>query len=362
MSKNIIICLDGTGNHFNHESSNIVTLTRVLIKSSNKQMVYYDPGVGTLSDPNFHTPLFKAISIYAGLAFGRGIINNVEKAYLFLMETYKDGDKIFIFGFSRGAYTARVLAGLIHGCGLLDKSHKNLLPHALNIYKKTKLDFEILNKFKKTFSRKCQVELLGLWDTVSSIGWFYNPRFFPFTTNNQSVRAVRHALSIDEKRILFRPLFWGNKFLNQQDVKECWFPGMHSDIGGGYLENESGLSKLSLKWMIQEIRSNKFNVLVDDDKYKKYVLGKDCNNVYCAPNIHSPMHETLTGVWLILQYLPVKTWNNEKKKKQFMFVKQYRNIEKGALIHKSAVERFQSGYYHPKNIDLGYTQHYKLLE
>ncbi len=232
----------------------------MLVKIPNEQVIYYDPGVGTLSDPNFTTPIFKKISIYAGLAFGRGILNNVKKAYLFLMENYEEGDRIFIFGYSRGAYTARVLAGLIHGCGLLDKSHKNLLPHALNIYKKTVLDFEILNKFKKTFSRKCEIDLLGLWDTVSSIGWFYNPRFFPYTTNNQSVKAVRHALSIDERRIFFRPLAWGDAFLKKQDVKEVWFPGMHSDIGGGYLEKESGLSKLSLEWMIQEIRCDKFKI------------------------------------------------------------------------------------------------------
>ena len=114
---------------------------------SPKQVAYYDAGVGTLADPRLKTPVAKRINKYLGMAFGRGLIRNVTEAYSYLMEYYEPGDHLFLFGFSRGAYTARVLAGLIHGCGLLEKGCQNLIPYALKLYTSEKPDFAVLASF-----------------------------------------------------------------------------------------------------------------------------------------------------------------------------------------------------------------------
>ena len=119
--KNVVICLDGTGNQFKEANSNVVKLFRVLQRDPRVQVAYYDPGVGTLADPDYKTPVAKKLNKAFGLAFGRGLTRNLEEAYAYLMDQYEADDRIFLFGFSRGAYTARALAGFIHSCGLLEK-------------------------------------------------------------------------------------------------------------------------------------------------------------------------------------------------------------------------------------------------
>ncbi|HED17756.1 MAG TPA: DUF2235 domain-containing protein [Gammaproteobacteria bacterium] len=123
----------------------------------------------------------------------------------------------------------------------------------------------IAEGFKRTFSRECPVHFLGLWDTVKSIGWIYDPVNLPYTMNNPSVGVVRHAISIDERRALFRSNLWGAG-TDEQDVLQVWFAGVHSDVGGGYPENESGLAKIAMQWMVEE--AQKFGLLVDLEKYK----------------------------------------------------------------------------------------------
>ena len=164
--KNIVICLDGTGNQFREEKSNVVKLFRVLRRDPNMQIAYYDPGVGTLADSDYKMPIVKKLNKMLGLAFGRGLTRNIEEAYSYLH--YEPDDAIFVFGFSRGAYTARALAGFIYSCGLLEKGCQNLIPYAMKLYKTKKVDFEILQKFKTTYGRSCNIDLLGLWDTVST--------------------------------------------------------------------------------------------------------------------------------------------------------------------------------------------------
>ena len=232
MGKNVVICLDGTGNQFNEDNSNVVKLFRVIQRDAS-QIAYYDPGVGTLADPDFKTPIGKKFSKLLGLGFGRGLTRNVEQAYSFLMDHYEQGDRLFLFGFSRGAYTARVLAGFLHSCGLLEPGCQNLIPYAMKLYKANKVDFKILHKFRSTYGREVDIHFLGLWDSVSTTGWVYNPVFLPYTTNNKSVQAVRHALAIDERRSFFKDMRWGEKFRDAQDIKEVWFAGVHSDVGGG---------------------------------------------------------------------------------------------------------------------------------
>ena len=119
MQRNIVICCDGTGNEYGERNTNVLKLYSVL-KRDKSQLAFYDPGVGTMSAPAAMTNVAKAASKAVGLAFGRGITKNVEEPYRFLMDHYQRGDKVYLFGFSRGAYTARAVAALLYKCGLLE--------------------------------------------------------------------------------------------------------------------------------------------------------------------------------------------------------------------------------------------------
>src|SRR5438270_6716114 len=118
MGKNIVICCDGTNNEFGSNNTNVVRLVQVLNRSPKEQIIYYDPGVGTFPEPGFVTRIGKWFSEIMGLAFGVGLTRKIGEAYSFLMDQYEAGDTIFLFGFSRGAYTARALAGVLFQFGL----------------------------------------------------------------------------------------------------------------------------------------------------------------------------------------------------------------------------------------------------
>ena len=350
--KNVVICLDGTGNQFKEENTNVVKLFRVLERNPQEQVAYYDPGVGTLADPSYKTPVAKKVNKALGLGFGRGLTRNIEQAYSYLMEQYEENDRIFIFGFSRGAYTARALAGFIHSCGLMEKGCQNLIPYAMKLYKARNVDFKTLQKFKSTYGRSCKIHYLGLWDSVSTFGWIYDPVFLPYTTNNKSVQAVRHALAIDERRAFFRQLHWGSEQQKHQDIKEVWFTGVHSDIGGGYPEAESGLAKITLKWMIEEARNEKFGLKINDSKYNRYVLGKDKDKVYIGPDDSADAHESLKGPWWLVQFLPQRVWLPLQKCKAIRIPKQQRPIAVGAALHYSVLNRINTGEYKPANLPI----------
>ena len=275
--KNIIICLDGTGNQYGEDLSNIVKLFRMIVRTQGAQVAYYDPGVGTMGDPIYKTLIARKINKVLGLAFGRGLTKNLIEAYTYLMEHYDNGDRIFLFGFSRGAYTARALAAFIKQCGLFEKGSENLIPYAMKLFLKkspTASDFKMLSGFRSTYGRQfrkvddpkypqrvvknrenpyhwqLRIHFLGLFDTVKSYGWVRNPVKLSDESKNPSVLHLRHALALDERRIFFRQLHWISS--PNQDCKEVWFPGVHSDVGGGYPEKESGLSKIALEWMVHE--------------------------------------------------------------------------------------------------------------
>lgn len=348
MSKNVIICLDGTGNQFNEDNTNVVKLFRVINRDAS-QSAYYDPGVGTLADPNYKTPIAKHINRGLGLAFGRGLTHNVEQAYSYLMDHYEPGDRLFIFGFSRGAYTARVLAGFLHSCGLLEPGCQNLIPYAMKLYKAEHVDFKILRKFRSTYGRSVDIDFLGLWDSVSTTGWLYNPVFLPFTTNNASVKAVRHALAIDERRSFFQEMHWGDKFLDKQDVKEVWFAGVHADVGGGYPEIRSGLAKVALQWMIEQACDEKFGLEIDLNRFKRYVLGEG-KNEYIAPDCTADRNESLKGLWKLVQKIPRSVWLVDEGREAMRKPPPCRIIKKGATLHHSVLERMETQYYRPESL------------
>jgi uncharacterized protein (DUF2235 family) len=304
MPKNIVICCDGTGNEYGPENSNVVKLFQILSREPRTQVAFYGSGVGTMAAPEALSTFMKKATWICGLAFGYGLQRNVSDAYAYLMEHYEEGDQVFLFGFSRGSYTARALAGLLHKCGLLERGANNQISYAYRIFQNP-VNFEIAGGFKKTFSRPCRPRFLGVWDTVSTIGWIYNPVTLPYTARNPDISVIRHAISIDERRTHFRTnLFFPDA---NQDCKQVWFSGVHCDVGGGYPENESGLSKIPLKWMTDEAVAA--GLLVDPTRYDLIVRGNDPSGKRVPPDVRAPIHQSLHGFWRLVEHLPRRYMN-----------------------------------------------------
>lgn len=312
MPKNIVLCCDGTGDEFGgDDNSNVVKLYSTLTINS-EQAGYYHPGIGTRADPNARTRVGRLWSRIKGLAFGAGFLANVEDAYRYLMNTYADDDRVFLFGFSRGSYTVRALAGVLHMYGLLCPGNEGLIPYIIGMFARKTREaagkvntFEVAENFKSTFSRECPLHFVGLWDTVSSVGWITSPMKLPYTARNAGIRIGRHAVSIHERRCYFRQNLWGAPFPGQ-DIKQVWFRGDHGDIGGGYAESESQLSKMTLEWMLHEAARAGLNI---DYGKAAVVLGKAARPKswmpqFVAPDGNGPIHDSLRGPWWILEYLP----------------------------------------------------------
>ncbi|KAI1127249.1 hypothetical protein F5Y10DRAFT_278249 [Nemania abortiva] len=203
--RTIIICLDGTGDQFDNDNSNVVHFVSCLKKHSPEQQVtYYQSGIGTYDKGG----LKNGISAAMDMSVGSGLGIHVKDAYRFLMQNYREGDKICLLGFSRGAYTVRCLAGMIHKVGLLPASNASQINFAYSFYKDDSDNGEYLaEEFKKTFCTDVHVYFLGLFDCVASVGFF--PRKLPFSkTATNTVRYFRHAMALDEHRAKFKVCHW----------------------------------------------------------------------------------------------------------------------------------------------------------
>jgi uncharacterized protein (DUF2235 family) len=369
MPKNIVILLDGTSNEISANRTNVLRLYGTLEKSP-RQLVYYDPGVGTFGDENAWSRAWrKALEIW-GLATGWGLDQNVKEAYRFLVENYeKDGragdetpgrDRIYIFGFSRGAYAARVLAGFIHAVGLIEKRNLNLLDYAFRAYKavsdRKENSFAEVRLYERILDPdRPPIRLLGLFDTVASVIEHgrrgIRLRTHAFTQKNVSVETVRHAVAINERRTMFRPQlwpegqeYWGNPFnkaaAKPQDAREVWFTGVHGDVGGGYPEQESGLAKLPLEWMIEQVKPTglHFNTRTTNE----LVLGTNPQKSYVAPDPNAAPHNSMNWAWAILEFLPRRRPRDSRRPGLFGLtipLFERRNIPVGARIHQSALNR-----------------------
>ncbi|KAG8908871.1 hypothetical protein FRC01_007236 [Tulasnella sp. 417] len=209
MPRTLVLCFDGTGDSFDDDCTNVVRFVESLEKRRpDKQLYYYQPGIGTYLQPNSSwSSLRQGIAKKLDQAFAWYLDAHVMGGYRFLMENYQDGDKICLFGFSRGAYTARCLAGMLHKVGLLPKSNEEHLGFAYRKYldhtPKGKKDAQA---FKRAFSIVVPIEFVGVWDTVASVGWTF--KHLPFTDSNTIIRNFRHALALDERRVEFRPNPW----------------------------------------------------------------------------------------------------------------------------------------------------------
>lgn len=358
MPKNIILCCDGTDNQFSGNHTNVIRAYKVAVRSP-QQATFYNCGVGTMPEPWDKGRLARRLSILGGLAFGVGFTKNIADAYRFLMINYVPGDRVYLFGFSRGAYTVRALAGMLYSVGLLYPDTENLIPYAQRYWQqdhrdptKPKSQGQLLcEDFKATLARPCPVHFIGVWDTVGSVGFINQFKTFPFTTHNPEVSHVRHAVSIDERRCFFRQnLMFKDTASPAQDIKNVWFAGVHSDVGGGYLPEQAGLAKVTLEWMMRE--AGLCGLQID-----QALLTHELNGVGAGPNPLADRHESLIGGWRALEWIPVKHYDSVTKQYIWHIPHgQPRNVGRDAerpevFLHQSVIRRVKDkSDYRPKNI------------
>ncbi len=385
MSKNIILCSDGTGNKGGHGAdTNVFRLFNAVdihdtdanaidINDTNKQITFYDDGVGTSKN--------KYLRAIQG-AFGFGFETNVVDLYEFLARNYDTGDQIFLFGFSRGAATVRGFAGLIEACGLLDRGKctddnnvvqehifQERIDEARNAYRKHKGEKDgktantAADQFKGNMAvvdaehaphGNLKIRFIGVWDTVSALGfpqdwsWAFQwistaldkfidslfPHNFYNYQLNDNVEYVYHALAIDDERTTFHPKVWNEKDDNgPKEIEQVWFAGVHSNVGGGY--PRAGMSMVALDWMME--RATDRGVRLNKDVH---------DEVRASANVDGRLYDSRSGAAIYYRYGPrdiedlCKDSEGNKK------------IKGPVKIHDSVIDRITRGTsrYAPRSI------------
>lgn len=257
--KRIVICSDGTWNRpetgkKKEYPTNVLQFARGVApccSNQHQQVVFYDWGIGSYHD-----------SVTGG-GFGEGLEKNVMDAYRFLIHNYNIGDEIYLFGFSRGAYTVRSLCGMMNNCSLLKSQYGHMVHEAFDLYKdkrkKPSGEFSRIWREKYAIQQEVKVNFVGVWDTVGSMGLpktFFglskDKHLFYDNKMGSNIVCARHALSLDERRNDFEPTIWEPK--EGVDLKQVWFAGCHSDIGGSYGpdKDDTYLSDIPMNWMMDE--------------------------------------------------------------------------------------------------------------
>ena len=318
-SKRIVICLDGTWNDPEDQiPTNVLRVARAIkphARDNTEQVVFYDWGVGS-----YYAPTRGGMS-------SLGMMKNIQDGYRFIVQNYDIGDQLFIFGFSRGAYTARALAGMLNNCGILKSRHAALIPDAFNFYKKRSAKpgspqaVDWRTKYAHAGGRG-QVDSLGVWDTVGALGiptrvlafveekdLFYDPLL------GSNVVCARHAVSIDEKRGDFTPTLWDNA--EAHDMKQVWFAGVHGDIGGGAKPRHGKfLSDIALSWLAREAGQARL-------EFEPHLHGTTTHHYTLNPN------RSYKGFYKVLG-------------------KTQRTIPKQAVVHASVKKRYETTSYKPQ--------------
>ncbi len=299
MPKNIVIFSDGTGQEGGKgQNTNVYKLFNMCEDRTDSQITFYDRGLGT------------GWRKFTGNAFGAGISKNIKECYTFIFDHYNAGDQIFLFGFSRGATTVRSLASFIHLFGILPKSRPELIDQAYDIYKKPKTrDSEAVKFINRHHNMWAKIRFLGVWDTVAALGVPLKginfvleqvlglQHRFQDLSMDQSIVHGRHALAIDDERKTFHPVFWDAEIEDYQSVEQVWFCGMHTDVGGGYPEQE--LSDIPLKWMMYEA-------------VKKGLLIYPKHKVKMHPDPDGKMHDSRGGNLGRLYKRKIRHWDPAK--------------------------------------------------
>lgn len=287
-NKRLIVCCDGTWNSpEQHHVTNVVRTARAVLAADDygvPQIVFYDWGIGSYSGK------------LTGGMLGAGIDKNIQDAYRFLVHNYLPGDEVFLFGFSRGAYTARSLVGLIRNAGLLRKINADLIPKAYALYRQpAQPDAPSAVRFREAHSwEKWEVRIafIGVWDTVGALGvpsqivrrMGGNQRHaFHDTSLSGIIDHACHAVAIDEQRVDFEPALWTRLPKPGQVIEQQWFAGVHGDVGGG--NGDSGLSDTALEWIWSQAERQG---LALDDNYRRQAV---------KPNPLGKLHRSWTGMY-----------------------------------------------------------------
>jgi uncharacterized protein (DUF2235 family) len=260
MGKKIVFCADGTWNHPGETDGGLPADTNVYkffkaLLTSASQLPFYDDGVGSDGTP---------VDRLLGGAIGQGLFEKIKEGYAKVAHVYDDGDQIFLFGFSRGAYTVRSLAGMIAVCGLPtpEKFTDQAVEDAFDVYRdKANRATGLPQLTAKYACRDVKIDMVGVWDTVGSLGIpgdvfeGLNTQTYGFldTSLHPDVKNAHHALAVDERRSEFLPTLWTGAPAAGQTIEQVWFAGVHCDVGGGYAE--TGLSDTTLGWMMEKARA-----------------------------------------------------------------------------------------------------------
>lgn len=350
MSKKIVLFSDGTGNSAARlQKTNVWRLYQAL-KRTQQQIAYYDDGVGTSA--------WKPLALIGG-AVGFGLARNVQDIYTFLCRNYEPGDEIFAFGFSRGAFTIRILGGLIAARGIA--------PRGLDLEQRVKQEWKAYRQKYGRFGTKrpsesrqhdVQIRFMGLWDTVDAYGfpleemriaWDY--LVWPLSMRDRElstrVQDAYHALSIDDERQTFHPVLWTEKgqapatTIAEERITQVWFAGVHSNLGGGYPDDS--LSYVSLKWMLRQ--AERCGLEFDDD-YRDFIE----NELDEAGKIYNPRG----GLSALYRYMPrsIRDLSRELSRNG----KDYAVYIERPKIHESVFRRLRNGTdeYAPLTLPLEY--------
>jgi uncharacterized protein (DUF2235 family) len=319
MTKRLAVFCDGTWNREDAPAvTNVCKLREAVDESEGaaiRQHVHYEAGVGTQRWERIR-----------GGAFGVGLSRNVRACYRWLIDHYEPGDELFFFGFSRGAFTARSVAGLVRNSGILRREHGDRANDAYRLYRSRKPEDAPSEQAADAFRRSCshpdaEITFIGVWDTVGALGipidHFRPPLLsrrwtFHDTTLSRFVLNAYHAISIDERRRPFVPTLWVKKVgadgvveepPEHQTVSQVWFAGVHSDVGGGY--PDPALSEIPLLWIAERARA--CGLVLKPDHL---VVGGDTidessrrNGIEVAPDPGGGKHDSMTTFYRLLRPL-----------------------------------------------------------
>jgi uncharacterized protein (DUF2235 family) len=269
MSKRIAFCADGTWDKAKSQT-NVYKLFKALLTTGDQHPLY-DDGVG--ADGN-------SIMMLLGGAIGAGLWQKIREGYTQIAHAYEKGDDLYIFGFSRGAYTARALAGMIAACGLptTDTFSDDMINFAWDAYRDKANRASRLEKLKPWNMYPTEIKMVGVWETVGALGipaavGLVDPILYGFLDTGLSpkIKNAFQAMAMDERRAAFMPTTWMGNPLPDQHVEQVWFSGAHSDVGGGEKDQAPGVEELSdiaLSWMIEKARA--LDLTFDEAVAKQY--------------------------------------------------------------------------------------------
>jgi uncharacterized protein (DUF2235 family) len=315
--KRLIVCCDGTWNRADQVRDGVATPTNVVKvhkalgdrdREGNPQVAHYVEGVGT-----------KRWERVRGGGLGVGLSRNVQDVYRFLVDRYEPGDRLYFFGFSRGAFTARSAVGLVRNSGILRREHADRIKEAYRLYRSRKPGDapkgDAAERFRGDYSHpSCEIEFVGVWDTVGALGIPIDgirppllSRLWTFhdTTLSSAVRHAYHAVSIDERRGPFKPTLWvkakDDGPAEDQTVEQVWFAGVHSDVGGGY--PDPSLSEIPLRWMVEKATSCGLAFTTDRLLLKREGFDdqRRCLGIELAPNPCGEIHDSLSLLYRLMR-------------------------------------------------------------